>query len=101
MLKNIDHFEVAGSLLDDMGYTEMLKNEKTIESEEDLKTLKKLIIDIKSRSSLNEFIEEVTLLIDSSNQSDNSDKVSIMTLHSAKGLEFDYIFLPGWEEGIF
>ena len=101
MLKNQDHFEVAGSLLDDIGYTDMLKNEKTIESEGRLENLKKLVIDIRSRSTLNEFLDEVSLLTDVSNESEGTEKISIMTLHSAKGLEFDYIFLPGWEEGIF
>ncbi len=101
MLKSQNHFEVAGSLLDDIGYTDMLKNEKTIESEGRLENLKKLVIDIRSRSTLNEFLEEVSLLTDVSNESGSTEKISIMTLHSAKGLEFDYVFLPGWEEGIF
>ena len=101
MLKNQDHFEVAGALLDDIGYTDMLKNEKTIESEGRLENLKKLVVDIRSRSTLNEFLDEVSLLTDVSNESEGTEKISIMTLHSAKGLEFDYVFLPGWEEGIF
>ncbi len=101
MLKNNIHYDVAGSLLDDVGYTEMLQKEKTPEAEGRLENLKKLLIDLKNRSSLFEFIEEVSLLTDSLNESDKSEKVSLMTLHSAKGLEFDYVFLPGWEEGIF
>ena len=100
-LESENHFEVAGSLLDDMGYTAMLQKEKTPEAEGRLENLKKLISDLKNRSSIKEFIEEVSLLIESLNESDKSDKVSLMTLHSAKGLEFDYVFLPGWEEGIF
>ena len=99
MLKNKDHFEVAGALLDDIGYTDMLKNEKTIESEGRLENLKKLVVDIRSRSTLNEFLDEVSLLTDVSNEREGTEKISIMTLHSAKGLEFDYVFLPGWEEG--
>ncbi len=101
MLKNRNHFEVAGSLLDDIGYTEMLQKEKTPESEGRLENLKKLIIDLKNRNSLEEFIEEVSLLSDNLNENNTFEKVSLMTLHSAKGLEFDYVFLPGWEEGIF
>ena len=101
MLKTTDHFETAGSLLDDVGYTEMLQKEKTPESEGRLENLKKLITDLKNRNSIEEFLEEVSLLTDSLNESNLSDKVSLMTLHSAKGLEFDYVFLPGWEEGIF
>ena len=101
MLKNNSHYDVAGSLLDDVGYTEMLQKEKTPEAEGRLENLKKLVGDLKNRSSLFEFIEEVSLLTDSLNESDKSEKVSLMTLHSAKGLEFDNVFLPGWEEGIF
>ena len=100
-LKSTKHFEVAGSLLDDVGYTEMLQKEKTPESEGRLENLKKLITDLKNRNSLEEFIEEVSLLNDTLNDSDFNEKVSLMTLHSAKGLEFDFVFLPGWEEGIF
>ena len=96
-----DHSDVAGSLLDDVGYTSMLQNEKTPEAEGKLENLKKLVVDIKNRSSINEFLEEVSLLSDNANDEINSEKVSLMTLHSAKGLEFDYVFLPGWEEGIF
>jgi DNA helicase II / ATP-dependent DNA helicase PcrA len=101
MLMKESHFEVAGSLLDDVGYTEMLQNEKTPGSEGRLENLKKLIIDIENRVSIHEFIEEVSLLTDSINESGYTEKVSLMTLHSAKGLEFEYVFLPGWEEGIF
>ena len=50
---------------------------------------------------MNEFLDEVSLLTDVSNESEGTEKISIMTLHSAKGLEFDYVFLPGWEEGNF
>ncbi len=101
MLENKEHSDVAGSLLDDIGYTEMFQKDKTPEAEGRLENLKKLIIDIKNRNSLKEFLEEVSLLTDSINESNNSEKISLMTLHSAKGLEFDYVFLPGWEEGIF
>ena len=101
MLGSENHSDVAGSLLDDIGYTEMLQNEKTIESEGRLENLKKLVVDIKNRRSLDEFLEEVSLLTENVNQKEIQDKTSLMTLHSAKGLEFDYVFLPGWEEGIF
>ena len=101
MLESENHSDVAGSLLDDIGYTEMLQNEKTIESEGRLENLKKLVVDIKNRRSLDEFLEEVSLLTENINQKDEEDKTSLMTLHSAKGLEFDYVFLPGWEEVFF
>jgi DNA helicase-2/ATP-dependent DNA helicase PcrA len=101
MLETTDHSDVAGSLLDDSGYTEMLQKEKSPESEGRLENLKKLVIDIRNRDSLGDFLEEVSLLTDIMDNNLNFEKVSLMTLHSAKGLEFDYVFLPGWEEGIF
>ena len=100
-IKKLKHSDVAGSLLDDMGYTEMLQNDKTPESEGRLENLKKLIVDIEKRNSIYEFLEEVSLVIDNSSEVNMAEKVSLMTLHSAKGLEFEHIFLPGWEEGIF
>ena len=101
MLETTDHSDVAGSLLDDSGYTEMLQKEKSPESEGRLENLKKLVIDIRNRDSLGDFLEEVSLLTDIMDNNLNFEKVSLMTLHSAKGLEFDYVFLPGWEEGVF
>ena len=101
MLETTDHSDVAGSLLDDSGYTEMLQKEKSPESEGRLENLKKLVIDIRNRDSLGDFLEEVSLLTDVIDNNLNLEKISLMTLHSAKGLEFDYVFLPGWEEGVF
>ncbi len=101
MLESKDHFSVTGSLLDEVGYTGMLQSDKTPEAEGRLENLKKLVSDLKNRSSIYEFLEEVSLLTDIINDSENSKKISLMTLHSAKGLEFNYVFLPGWEEGIF
>ena len=100
-LKNFKHRDVAGSLLDDIGYTEMLQNDKTPESEGRLENIKKFVSDIESRSSIKEFLEEISLVIDNSSSSEESSRVSLMTLHSAKGLEFKIVFLPGWEENIF
>ena len=100
-IKNKNHDDVAGSLLEDMGYIEMLKNDKTPEAEGRLENLKKLIIDIKARNSIQEFLEEVSLVFENISDTSTSEKISLMTLHSAKGLEFNHIFLPGWEEGIF
>ena len=101
MLETTDHSDVAGSLLDDSGYTEVLQKEKSPESEGRLENLKKLVIDIRNRDSLGDFLEEVSLLTDVIDNNLNLEKISLMTLHSAKGLEFDYVFLPGWEEGVF
>jgi len=101
MLDKDNHSEVAGSLLEEVGYIEMLQADKTPEAEGKLENLKKLVSDIKNRNSIHEFLEEVSLLTDILNNSDGLEKISLMTLHSAKGLEFNYVFLPGWEEGIF
>ena len=101
MLEKDDHSEVAGSLLEEAGYIEMLQADKTPEAEGKLENLKKLVADIKNRNSIYEFLEEVSLLTDIISNADGLDKISLMTLHSAKGLEFNHVFLPGWEEGIF
>ncbi len=95
------HSEIAGTLLDEVGYTDMLKNDKTYESDGRLENLKKLIVDISYRDSIFQFLEEVSLVVDNSSNIKNEKKISMMTLHSAKGLEFDYVILPGWEENIF
>jgi DNA helicase-2/ATP-dependent DNA helicase PcrA len=101
MLEKDSHSDVAGSLLEEVGYIEMLQADKTPEADGKLENLKKLVSDIKNRNSLYEFLEEVSLLTDILSNSDGLEKISLMTLHSAKGLEFNYVFLPGWEEGIF
>ena len=101
MLDKDDHSEVAGSLLEEVGYIEMLQADKTPEADGKLENLKKLISDIRNRNSIYEFLEEVSLLTDIISNSDGLEKISLMTLHSAKGLEFNHVFLPGWEEGIF
>ena len=101
MLEKDDHSEVAGSLLEEVGYIEMLQADKTPEADGKLENLKKLVSDIKNRNSIYEFLEEVSLLTDILSNSDGLEKISLMTLHSAKGLEFNHVFLPGWEEGIF
>ena len=101
MLEKDDHSEVAGSLLEEAGYIEMLQADKTPEADGKLENLKKLVADIKNRNSIYEFLEEVSLLTDILSNADGLEKISLMTLHSAKGLEFNHVFLPGWEEGIF
>ena len=100
-LEKESHSEVAGALLDDVGYCDMLKNDKTYESEGRLENLKKLVSDISTRNSIYDFLEEINLVFENVSEGEFSDKISLMTLHSSKGLEFDHVFLPGWEEGIF
>lgn len=94
------HVEVVEAMLDESGYIEMWKNDKTPEAEGRLENLKELVGALGEFQSMDEFLEHVSLVMDSDNI-DDSDMVRIMTLHSAKGLEFDIVFLPGWEEGLF
>ena len=78
----------------------MLRNEKTPEADSKLENLKELKSSMKSYSSLNEFLENISLQTAIDEKWDG-EKINIMTIHSAKGLEFDAVFLPGWEEGLF
>ncbi|MCC5991968.1 MAG: UvrD-helicase domain-containing protein [Rhodobacteraceae bacterium] len=94
------HIELAEQILEESGYTEMWQNDKTPEAPGRLDNLKELIKALESFENLAGFLEHVALVMD--NDSDGSDdKVSIMTLHGAKGLEFPVVFLPGWEDGLF
>ena len=92
--------QLAEKVLNDSGYLGMWKQEKTIESQSRLDNLKELIHALEEFESLQEFLEYISLVNDVDEQ--NQEKmVSIMTLHAAKGLEFDTVFLPGWEDGLF
>ena len=92
--------EMMAMILDESGYTAMWKETKTPDAEARLDNLKELIAALHTFDTLNSFLEHVMLVADTAETGDG-DKVSIMTLHGAKGLEFDMVFLPGWEEGIF
>ena len=98
--ENIDHVSLLETVLDESGYSSMLKNEKTPEADSKLENLKELKSSMKSYSSLNEFLENISLQTAIDEKWDG-EKINIMTIHSAKGLEFDAVFLPGWEEGLF
>jgi len=96
----ITHVDLARQVLDESGYTEMWKMNKSPEAPGRLDNLKELVTALEDFDNLGGFLEHVSLVMDNeANASD--DKVTLMTLHGAKGLEFDTIFLPGWEEGLF
>ncbi|UYV36023.1 UvrD-helicase domain-containing protein [Rhodobacteraceae bacterium D3-12] len=97
---DLSHVELAEIILDESGYTGMWQNDKTPEAPGRLENLKELVKALEGFENLGGFLEHVSLIMD--NESDGEEaKVSIMTLHAAKGLEFPAVFLPGWEDGLF
>lgn len=99
-LDTMHHAEVAAMILDESGYMDMWKQDKTPEAPGRIENLKELIGGMQEYESLQEFLEHVALVLENQDAS-GSNFVSLMTLHGAKGLEFDYVFLPGWEEDLF
>lgn len=98
--KKTGHRELAEIILDESGYTTMWQNDKTPEGPGRLENLKELIKALDQFENLEGFLEHVSLIMDNETEEDGA-KVSIMTLHAAKGLEFPAVFLPGWEDGLF
>ena len=96
----IGHIELAEKILDESGYTTMWQNDKTPEAPGRLENLKELVKALEQFDNLAGFLEHVALIMDNDKGNDG-EKVTIMTLHGAKGLEFPVVFLPGWEEGLF
>jgi DNA helicase-2/ATP-dependent DNA helicase PcrA len=94
------HTELAELILDESGYTAMWQKDKSPQAQSRLENLKELIRFMEQFDSLGAFLEHVSLVMDAEQGADG-DRVSLMTLHGAKGLEFDAVFLPGWEEGLF
>ncbi len=94
------HYELIEIILDESGYSKMLKDKKDLESEGRLENIKELIRGMHDFDNLQGFLEHVALAT-SIDQDWDGEKVNLMTMHAAKGLEFDAIFLPGWEEGLF
>ncbi len=94
------HVELAEQILEESGYTDMWKNDRSAEAPGRLENLKELIRSMEDYESLRSFLEHVSLVMDAEKNED-LDAVNIMTLHGAKGLEFNTVFLPGWEEGLF
>ena len=98
--KNINHNKLLQTILDESGYSEMLKNKKDLENENRLENIKELLTAMKEFDNLESFLEHVALAT-SLDQDWESEKVNLMTMHASKGLEFNVVYLPGWEEGLF
>jgi DNA helicase-2/ATP-dependent DNA helicase PcrA len=96
----VSHNKLLQIILDESGYSEMLKNKKDLENENRLENIKELLSAMKEFDNLESFLEHVALAT-SLDQDWQSEKVNLMTIHASKGLEFDVVFLPGWEEGLF
>jgi len=94
------HVELAEMILDESGYTTMWQNDKTPEAPGRLENLKELVEALEQFENLQGFLEHVSLIMDNESE-ETEEKVTIMTLHGAKGLEFPAVFLPGWEDGLF
>ncbi len=101
LMSVLRHPELAGQILDESGYTAMWQADKTPEAPSRLENLKELVSGMEEFESLPQFLEHVSLVLENQSGAGAEDYVSLMTLHGAKGLEFDVVFLPGWEEGLF
>ena len=99
-IKKINHIKLLQTVLDESGYSAMLKNKKDLENENRLENIKELLSAMKEFDNLESFLEHVSLAT-SVDQEWEGEKVNMMTMHAAKGLEFETVFLPGWEEGLF
>ena len=99
-VKKIGHVKLLQFVLDESGYSAMLKNKKDIENENRLENIKELLSAMKEFDNLESFLEHVALAT-SIDQDWEGEKINMMTMHGSKGLEFDVVFLPGWEEGLF
>lgn len=98
--KTLSPAELARTVLEESGYTTALQNEKSAESAGRLENLAELARAMEEYETLGDFLEHVSLVMDN-DANDSAEKLTIMTIHAAKGLEFDNVFLPGWEEGVF
>jgi len=99
-IKKISHIKLLQTVLDESGYSAMLKNKKDLDNENRLENIKELLSAMKEFDNLESFLEHVSLAT-SVDQEWDGEKINMMTMHAAKGLEFDVVFLPGWEEGLF
>ncbi|GJE56160.1 ATP-dependent helicase [Methylobacterium thuringiense] len=94
------HSEVAQTILEESGYTDMWKKDRSADAAGRLENLKEFVRSMEEFPDLGAFLEHVSLVMEAS-ETEGADRVSLMTLHAAKGLEFDTVFLPGWEDGLF
>ncbi|MBK3405124.1 UvrD-helicase domain-containing protein [Methylorubrum populi] len=94
------HPEVAQTILEESGYTEMWQKERSADAAGRLENLKEFVRSMEEFPDMAAFLEHVSLVMEAS-EAEGADRVSLMTLHAAKGLEFDTVFLPGWEDGLF
>ncbi|MDA9609197.1 UvrD-helicase domain-containing protein [Candidatus Pelagibacter sp.] len=99
-IKKVNHIKLLQIVLDESGYSAMLKNKKDLDNENKLENIKELLSAMKEFDNLESFLEHVSLAT-SIDQEWDGEKINMMTMHAAKGLEFDVVFLPGWEEGLF
>ena len=99
-LKGTNHVKLLQTIMDESGYSSMLKNKKDLENENRVENIKELMNAMKEFDNLDSFLEHVSLAT-SIDQDWEGQKVNLMTMHASKGLEFDVVFLPGWEEGLF
>ena len=100
MAETASHVELAGTVLDESGYTAMWQDDKSPDAPGRLENLKELVRALAEFENLGGFLEHIALVMEAAGSTE-ADMVNVMTLHSAKGLEFDTVFLPGWEEGVF
>ncbi len=100
LIESAKHTDLAEMILDESGYTEFWQNDRSAEAPGRLDNLRELVRSMEEFEGMRGFLEHVSLVMDTENDP-NLDAVNLMTLHSAKGLEFDTVFLPGWEEGLF
>ena len=100
ILKKANHIKLLQIVLDESGYSAMLKNKKDLDNENRLENIKELLSAMKEFDNLESFLEHVSLAT-SVDQEWDGEKINMMTMHAAKGLEFEVVFLPGWEEGLF
>jgi ATP-dependent DNA helicase UvrD/PcrA len=100
MLQGVDHVELTETVLDESGYTAMWQNDKSPDAPGRLENLREMVSALEEFDTLAGFLEHISLVMDR-NENGHEAALSLMTLHAAKGLEFDHVFLPGWEEEVF